>query len=135
MSKGWSLDSSRKAALAVSAAIMPATAFVDYAPVAFAIAFYSLGLFGHQFWSANVQTLAADLFPSRVVGSVEGLLGSAGSLGAAMVGELFGWLIVHHGYGAPFLICGVLHTVSFGIILLTVRRIQPVESVIPGELS
>jgi ACS family hexuronate transporter-like MFS transporter len=128
MRSGRSLDRSRKIALATSAAIMPATVFVDHAPVASAIAFYSLALFGHQFWSANVQTLAADLFPSRVVGSVEGLLGSAGSLGAAVVGEFFGWLIGHHGYGVPFLLCGLLHAVSFAIIVFTVRRIEPVEA-------
>jgi ACS family hexuronate transporter-like MFS transporter len=128
MASGRSLDRSRKIALATSAAIMPVTIFVDHAPVAFAIAFYSLALFGHQFWSANVQTLAADLFPSRVVGSVEGLLGSAGSLGAAVVGELFGWLITHHGYAVPFLLCGLLHPVGFAIIVLVVRRIEPVAA-------
>jgi MFS transporter, ACS family, hexuronate transporter len=127
MASGRSLNQSRKIALATAAAIMPAAALVDYAPVAFAIAFYSLALFGHQFWSANVQTLAADLFPSRIVGSVEGLLGSAGSLGAALAAEFFGWLIMRDGYGVPFLLCGLLHAVGFAIVLLTVPRIEPVE--------
>jgi ACS family hexuronate transporter-like MFS transporter len=122
--RGWTLDGARKAALAIAAMIMPATIFIERTPVSFAIVFYSAALFGHQFWSANVMTLAADLFPSRVVGSVEGLLGSAGALGAAAVGEGFGWLIAHHGYAIPFVICGVLHAVSFVIIVVTVRRIE-----------
>jgi ACS family hexuronate transporter-like MFS transporter len=124
MRRGWTLDGARKAALAIAALIMPATIFIERSPVSFAIVFYSAALFGHQFWSANVMTLAADLFPSRVVGSVEGLLGSAGALGAAAVGEFFGWLIAHHGYAIPFLVCGTLHAVSFVVIIVTVRRIE-----------
>ncbi|HZE95989.1 MAG TPA: MFS transporter, partial [Planctomycetota bacterium] len=125
--RGVPLDRARKIALATAAAVMPATTLIEWTPVGLAIVFYSLALFGHQFWSANVQTLAADLFPSRVVGSVEGLLGSAGALGAAAVGEGFGWLIAHHGYSVPFLVCGGLHALSLGVLLMLVRRIEPVS--------
>ena len=107
---------------------MPATTLIEWTPVTLAIVFYSAALFGHQFWSANVQTLAADLFPSRVVGSVEGLLGSAGALGAALVGEGFGRLIAHRGYSLPFLVCGGLHAAAFVVILTVVRRIEPVPA-------
>jgi MFS transporter, ACS family, aldohexuronate transporter len=99
--RGVSLDRTRKIALATAAAIMPATILVAHSPVAFAIVFYSAGTFAHQFWSANVQTLAADLFPSRVVGSVEGLLGSAGALGGALYGLLIGWLVGQGGLRDP----------------------------------
>ena len=124
--RGLTLDRARKIALGAAALIMPVATLIEWTPVSLAIVFYSLALFGHQFWSANVQTLAADLFPSRVVGSVEGLLGSAGALGAAVVGEGFGWLIAHRGYSIPFLVCGVLHAAAFLVLLLLVRRIEPV---------
>lgn len=125
--RGASLDRARKTALVVAAALMPAATAIEWTPVGLAIVFYSIALFGHQFWSANVQTLAADLFPSRVVGSVEGLLGSAGALGAAAVGEAFGWIIGRQGYSLPFLICGGLHAAAFLIILGMVRRIEPLS--------
>jgi ACS family hexuronate transporter-like MFS transporter len=124
--RGFSIDRSRKTALLVSALMMPAALLIVPTPVAFSIVFYSLALFGHQFWSANVQTLGADLFPSRMVGSVEGLLGSAGALGAALFNVLVGWIVKEHGYGLPFLIAGLVHPISFGIILLAVRKIEPV---------
>jgi ACS family hexuronate transporter-like MFS transporter len=124
--RGLSLDRARKTALAAAALLMPAATLIEWTPVSVAIVFYSVAMMGHQFWSANVQTLAADLFPSRIVGSVEGLLGSAGALGAALIGEGFGWIISRHGYGIPFLLCGVLHLAGFGIILALVRRIEPV---------
>jgi ACS family hexuronate transporter-like MFS transporter len=123
--RGYSLDRSRKIALGCAALVLPSATLIGWMPVSTAIVFYSVAMMGHQFWSANVQTLAADIFPSRVVGSVEGLLGSAGALGAAVIGEGFGWIISRHGYTIPFLICGVLHLVSFGVILALVRRIEP----------
>lgn len=124
--RGLTLDRARKTTLVIGAAFMPAATLIEWTPIQLAIVFYSLALFGHQFWSANVQTLGADLFPSRLVGSVEGLLGSAGALGAAAIGWTFGYLIRHQGYSLPFLICGGLHALSFLIILKVVRRIEPV---------
>ena len=124
--RGHSIDRSRKTALLLSALMMPAALLIVPTPVAYSIVFYSLALFGHQFWSANVQTLGADLFPARMVGSVEGLLGSAGALGAALFNALVGWIVKEHGYGLPFLIAGVVHPISFGILLLVVRKIEPV---------
>lgn len=129
--RGFPLDRARKTTLVLGALFMPAATLIEWTPVHLAIVFYSLALFGHQFWSANVQTLAADIFPSRVVGSVEGLLGSAGALGAAAIGAGFGVLIRKHGYSLPFLICGGLHALSFLIILKGVRRIEPVTLEIP----
>jgi len=124
--RGLSLDRARKVALGIAALLMPAATLIEWTPVGLAIVFYSVAMMGHQFWSANVQTLAADLFPARIVGSVEGLLGSAGALGAAAVGKGFGWLIAHQGYSIPFLVCGGLHALSFLILLKLVRRIEPV---------
>lgn len=94
---------------------------------ALAIVFFSTAMFAHQFWSANVQTLPADLFPSNVVGSVEGLLGLAGSFGGMLFGLLVGWLVERHGYAPAFLIAGVLHPLAFALILFTVRRIGPLS--------
>lgn len=121
------LNLSRKLALGIGASLLPASLFIAAAPLNFAIVFFSLAMFAHQFWSANVQTLPADLFPSKVVGSVEGLLGSAGSFGGMLFGLLVGWLVEHQGYGPAFLIAGVLHPLAFLIILATVTRIEPIK--------
>ena len=125
--RGVSLDHARKIALGLSAFLLPASLFIVASPLALAIVFFSLAMFAHQFWSANVQTLPADLFPSRVVGSVEGLLGSAGSFGGMLFGLLVGKLVAHQGYGPAFIIAGVLHPLGFLLILAIVRRIEPVK--------
>src|ERR1043165_1379622 len=74
-----SLDTARKVALGFSAALMPIALFIAAAPLNAAIVFFCIAFFGHQFFSTIMQTLPADLFPSRVVGSVAGLVGAAGS--------------------------------------------------------
>ena len=122
--RGLSLDLSRKIALAIAACLMPVSLLIANAPLNFAIVFYSVAMFGHQFWSSNVQTLPADIFPSRVVGSVEGLLGSAGAFGGMLFGLLVGKLIGTHGYAPAFLMAGLFHPIGFLLILGIVRRIQ-----------
>jgi MFS transporter, ACS family, hexuronate transporter len=126
-----SIDRARKIALGLSALLMPALLFVVDSPLTLAIVLFSLAMFAHQFWSSNVQTLPADLFPSRVVGSVEGLLGSAGSFGGMLFAWILGHLIGEHGYGPAFIIAGVLHPIGLLIILLSVRRIEPVIRLTP----
>jgi MFS transporter, ACS family, hexuronate transporter len=125
---GTSLDLARKIALGIAACLMPVSLLIANAPLNFAIVFYSVAMFGHQFWSSNVQTLPADLFPSRVVGSVEGLLGSAGAFGGMLFGLLVGKLIGSHGYGPAFLMAGLFHPIGFILILTIVRRIQRVAN-------
>jgi ACS family hexuronate transporter-like MFS transporter len=120
-----SVDTSRKLALGISAALMPASLFIAASPLSLAIVFFSMALFGHQFWSTIIQTLAADMFPSRVVGSVAGLLGAAGSFGAMLFNLFVGYLLTtYHSYSQVFVIAGLLHPAGFLIVSLIVRKIE-----------
>jgi MFS transporter, ACS family, hexuronate transporter len=125
--RNFSLAVSRRIALGLSACLMPVSLLIATAPLAYAIVFFSVAMFGHQFWSSNVQTLPADIFPARVVGSVEGLLGSAGSFGGMLFGLLVGSLIGQHGYAPAFLLAGLFHPLGFLLILTNVRiqRVTP----------
>lgn len=129
----FTLNQTRKIALGMSAALLPVSLLITTAPLSFAIVFFSMVMFAHQCFAAIVQTLPADLFPARVVGTVGGLLGSAGSFGAMLFGLLVGWLVDHHGYGPAFLIAGLLHPMAFLVILVTVRRIEPIQLEPPRE--
>jgi len=123
----FSVNQTRKIVLGVSAMLLPASLLIFAAPLNFAIVFYSTVMFGHQCFASIVQTLPADLFPSRDVGSVGGLLGSAGSFGAMLFNLFVGWLIDHYGYAPAFFIAGFLHPLAFLIILVSVRRIVPLK--------
>ncbi len=117
---GHSLNYSRKAALGVSAALMPAVMLVPKAPIPLALLLFSIVFFGQQSWSGLIMTLPADIFPLGSVGSVAGLIGFGGAVGGATFGMVAGELLKHGaGYGTLFLLAGSLHLIAFGIILLT----------------
>jgi ACS family hexuronate transporter-like MFS transporter len=89
-----------------------------------AILFFSMAMFGHQFWSTIMQTLAADLFPPEAVGSVTGLVGASGSFGGMLFNLAVGAMLTAFGsYGPVFLIAGLLHPASVVVILLA--RVAP----------
>ncbi len=128
--KGLSLNRSRKITLAIGAAIVPIAAFTTRVPLPMAIAVFSLALFGHQFWSTILQTLAADIFPSSAVGSVAGLMGSAGSAGAAAFNLIAGILLSRFAaYPILFTTVALLYPASWFIIWLLIRKIEPLPLV------
>ncbi len=127
--RNLTIDRSRKIALGISAALMPVSLLIAASPLGLAIAFFSLAMFGHQFWSTIVQTLPADMFPSSTVGSVAGLLGAVGCFGGLLFNFLIGLLLSQgHGYLSVFVISGLLHPASLLAILLIVRKIEPVAT-------
>jgi ACS family hexuronate transporter-like MFS transporter len=118
--RGWSVDSSRKLCLGIAASLLPASLLITASPVALAIVFFSMAMFGHQCWSTIMQTLAADLFPPEAVGSVTGLVGASGSFGGMLFNLAVGAMLTAFGsYGPVFLVAGLLHPASVVVILLT----------------
>ncbi|MGI9543424.1 MAG: MFS transporter [Cyclobacteriaceae bacterium] len=122
--KNFTLGRSRKIALGLSAALMPASLLIADAPLSFAIVFFCMAMFGHQAFSTLMQTLTADLFPSTVVGSVAGLVGAAGSLGGVAFNFIVGLLLTHFSYSPVFVIAGILHPIAFLFIVFMIRKVK-----------
>jgi len=129
LAREFTLDTARKIALGVSAALVPAAVLIVPSPLSLTILFYSVAMFAHQFWSTIMQTLAADLFPPRMVGSVAGLMGGAGAVGAAIFSFVAGGIVGKYGYAPVFFATGVVHPISFLVVLLIVRRIERIAAV------
>jgi MFS transporter, ACS family, hexuronate transporter len=123
--QGHSLNYSRKLALGLSAALMPAVILVPHVPVGFALALFSVAFFGQQSWSGLMMTLPADIFPLGSVGSVAGLIGFGGAAGGAIFNLIAGALLSRGaGYSTLFAIVGSLHAVAFAILLVTSPRLH-----------
>jgi ACS family hexuronate transporter-like MFS transporter len=81
----------------------------------------SLAAAAHQGWSANLFTTASDMFPKELVGSVVGIGGLAGALGATLFPLLVGAILDHFkllgninaGYNILFVICGSAYLVAW----------------------
>ncbi|MGK6350945.1 MFS transporter [Parapedobacter sp. DT-150] len=122
-----SLNISRKIPMAIAASMLPLSLLIVDAPLTGAIVFFGLAMFGHQLWSTIVQTLAADMFPSSIIGSVSGLMGCIGTYGAMLFSFCIGFVIEQYGYGPAFLISGTLHPISLLIILLLIKKVESVK--------
>ena len=116
--RSFSVSTARKAALGLSAAVMPFAILVPHVPVSWSIALFCLAYFGQQSWSTLVMVLPTDLFPSRIVGSVAGIVGFGGAMGGIVFGQIVGYLLDHgFGYGAVFAVAGLLHVTAFLVVL------------------
>jgi MFS transporter, ACS family, hexuronate transporter len=87
-----------------------------------AIGILSLATAAHQGWSANLFTIASDMFPRSAVGSVVGIGGMAGSVGAVLFSLSTGWVLqLTHSYTPLFVAAASAYLVA----LLFLRVIAP----------
>jgi MFS transporter, ACS family, aldohexuronate transporter len=128
MKRNWSVNRARKCAMAVMAFLMPAGIVAVLAPKAWvALAFISVAMAAHQGWSANVFTLASDMFPKEDVGSVVGLGGAAGAVGGMIIAPVAGYTLQFtHSYVPLFFIAGVMHPLAIGLVQLLIPKIDSV---------
>jgi ACS family hexuronate transporter-like MFS transporter len=76
-------------------------------------------------WFINTAALIPDLFPDRVVGSVLGLMGTAGSAGGIVFTLLVGFLLTHYSYGTVFALAGSMHVLASFILWALIRVGHP----------
>ena len=81
----------------------------------------------HQWWSANLFTLASDLFPQSAVGSVVGIGGFAGAAGGFLFQRATGWVLQNNGqnYTPIFIVCGSAYVMALLVIHLLSPRLAP----------
>ncbi|HLW32127.1 MAG TPA: MFS transporter [Aequorivita sp.] len=127
LKKDFSLDLARKIPLGIAAALLPTSLLITDASLNMAILFFSMAMFGHQLYSTIVQTLVADMFPSRIVGSVSGLMGCGATYGAMLFSLAIGFVIEEFGYNPAFIISGLLHPLSFLLVFIIIKKIEFVE--------
>jgi len=133
--RGCTVNYARKLALAASAALMPWVMLVPHVPsVAWVLTIFSLAFFGQQSWSTLVMILPTDLVPTQALGKVAGLVGLGGAMGGVVLGQLAGWLLDHGFSYAPVLVvAGSLHLLAFGVICLTIPKLQPLVFNLAGS--
>jgi ACS family hexuronate transporter-like MFS transporter len=90
-----------------------------------AVGLISLATAAHQAWSANLFTLASDMFPKRAVASVVGIGACCGSISMMFFGLVIGLLlqVTHGNYVPVFLLAGSAYLVAIGVIHLLAPRL------------
>ncbi len=88
------------------------------------VALIALAAGAHNSWSANIFTIASDLFPRKAVASVIGFSTSFSSFGAMFTALLIGYALEEaglQGYTYPF----VLFSFSYLIALFIIHHLSP----------
>jgi ACS family hexuronate transporter-like MFS transporter len=127
--RGWSVNAARKTAmLGCALAVVPIIAAARVESMWSAVALISLATAAHQGWSANLFTLASDMFPRQAVGSVVGLGGMAGAVGGMLIAKVTGYVLQMTGsYTVVLTIAGVAYLIALGVVQLLTPKLEPVR--------
>lgn len=124
---GWTLNRARKTSMLVCAlAWVPMIFVANVHNLWMAVAFISLAASAHQGWSANLFTLASDMFPRRAVASVVGIAGFGGAAATIFVALSVGLLLQFTGnnYVPVFIVAGSAYTVALLIIHMLAPKLD-----------
>ena len=126
--KGWSTNAARKTAMLIFALAVVPIVFAPHATNLWvATALVAIAAAAHQGWSANVFTLASDMFPRQAVGTVVGFGGMAGAIGGMSIAKITGKVLESTGSYMPvFLIAGSAYLVALVLVHLLSPKLEPV---------
>jgi ACS family hexuronate transporter-like MFS transporter len=128
--RGWTVNRARKTAMLAMALLIVPTAFAPLAAGLWTgVLLVAVAAAAHQAWSANVYTLASDMFPRRAVGSVVGIGAFAGAMGGVLFQRATGRILEANGnnYMPIFAVCGLAYVSAWCIIHLLAPRLDPAE--------
>jgi ACS family hexuronate transporter-like MFS transporter len=129
MKRGWTTNKSRKVTMLICAACVVPVAFATISDnIWVSASLIALAGAAHQAWSANLFSLASDMFPRRVVASVTGLGGMAGSIGGIILFLIVGYLKDNHvSYVPVFIAASLGYVLALTIIQLLAPKLEPAK--------
>jgi ACS family hexuronate transporter-like MFS transporter len=131
--KGLPVYKARKYAMLFFACCVVPIYFVRYTTSIWpAVWLISLAASAHQAWSANIFTLASDMFPKYTLSSIVGIGGMAGSVGGILFPLLIGIILDHFkllgllgtGYNIIFAICAIAYLLAWVIMQVLSPRME-----------
>ena len=125
--RGWTINASRKTAMLVCAVCVVPIVFASRTSHLYvAVALVGLAAAAHQGWSANIFTIASDMFPRRAVGSVVGMGGMAGAVGGLLIAKVVGYILQWTGSYLPvFIMAGSAYLSALVIIHILAPKLEP----------
>lgn len=125
--RGASVNVGRKIAMLICAAcVVPVIQASEALKLWDAVLLIGLAAAAHQGFSANMFTLATDMFPRQAVASVVGIAGMAGAVGGMLIAKVVGYILQSTGsYVIPFLMAGSAYLLAVAVIQLLVPRLEP----------
>ncbi len=133
MRKGKSVNFSRKVTMLGSALlVLPVMTVPYYTSIFMSVGFIALAAAAHCSWSANIFTVASDLFPKKVVATVTGFATTVSTLGGMLMAILVGYVLNESGtdgYNIAFAVASFGYLIAIGVIHLLVPKMKPLKSI------
>ncbi len=85
---------------------------------------------GHQAWSANIFSLASDVFPKKAIASVTGVGGMVGAVAGLLADFSLGQVLTESGpsgYFFAFMVAGSLYLIILGAVHLLMPKMTPLD--------
>ena len=129
ISRGWTVNRSRKIAMLVCALAVTPIVFASTAQNLWTAVFLiGLAASAHQGWSANLFTLTSDMFPRQAVGSVVGFGGMTGAVGGMLIAKVTAAILQATGSYVPvFMVAGSAYLIALLAVHLLVPRLEPAK--------
>jgi len=126
LKRGWALNASRKTAMLVCAlAVTPIMLAARTDDAWIAVGLIALAAGAHQGWSANIYTLASDMFPRGAVGSVVGFGTLLGTVGGMLISKMVGYILQSTGSYVPvFVLAGTAYLVALAFVQLLAPKLE-----------
>ncbi len=126
---GKSLDTARKTVILICGFFaLPVVLVPVSGGLWMAVVLISLAASAHQAWAANMFSIISDIFPRNAVGSVTGLIGTAGAIGGALAATFVGYIREWTGsYTTVFIIAGSVYLLNWLVIKLFIPRIESID--------
>ncbi len=125
--RSWTVNAARKVTMLIAALLIVPTMLAPRVDgLWISVAIVGLAAAAHQWWSANLFTLASDMFPRPALGSVVGVGGFAGAIGGVLFQRITGIVLQNNGnnYAPIFVVCGLAYVTALGVIHLLVPRLE-----------
>jgi ACS family hexuronate transporter-like MFS transporter len=126
---GRSIDFSRKFTIFLYALLVLPLVFIPTTGnIWIAVLLIALASAGHQGWASNLFSIISDIYPKNSVGSMMGVSGFIGAIGAALSAVFVGlFLQTTSSYDYIFVLVSVIYLVNWLIIKIFISEIKPVS--------
>ncbi len=128
--RGKSVNFSRKITMLGSALlVLPVMTVPYHSSIVISVALIALAAAAHCSWSANIFTVASDLFPKQVVATIVGFATTVSTIGGIFMALLVGYALNKsgtEGYNIAFAVASCGYLIGIGIIHLLVPKMKPI---------
>jgi ACS family hexuronate transporter-like MFS transporter len=127
--RGWDVNASRKTAMLICAlAVTPIMLAARTHDAWFAVCLVALAAGAHQGWSANIYTLASDMFPRGAVASVVGFGTLLGTISGMFISKMVGYILQRTGSYVPiFVLAGTAYLIALGFVQALAPKLERAE--------